>query len=290
MPDFLNLKPLAYDAASDAVLEFSKVNTVAPYEKLYDLVRKARILPLSARNMILFLYERFPDQQKSNELLELRQLPYFFGASRPYLNHRWWKLKDYRNNPYPGSFYEYSNTPSAMRNEVLQRFIELAGKYPEEGLVAAGFCRSHLNPYTLYAETNKSLTDADREDLYWKSIHIKRALPDVDYESSIGKGTFPYGGNDYVFLLFKKPLTWLIEKREPRIKSLSPGEWTEISDRMGASLRDIASVKISAERKYKYENINLEMKYKNFKTAYENWDKEIERRVKERERKDRQKN
>ncbi|MBP6662641.1 MAG: hypothetical protein KA172_06110 [Paludibacter sp.] len=282
------LKLLDYDTASDAVLAFSATYNTAAYQSLYDLVWKARILPLSARNMILHLYQKFPEKQKETEMLELKQLPYFFGAARPYIHHRWGELKSYRINPYPGSFYEYSNTPTAMRNEILERFIELANKYPEEGLVAAGFCRPHLNPFTLYAEANKNLTDAQKEDLYWKAIHIKVALPGVDYENSMEKTGYPLGGDDNVFLLFRKPLTWLIEKREDRIKSLTPADWTEISDRTDASLRLINAVNISAERKYKYEDVMLYKKYKNFKTADDNYDKELEKRLKEREKKEKQ--
>ncbi|RZK65404.1 MAG: hypothetical protein EOO85_28365, partial [Pedobacter sp.] len=48
------IKPLDYDAASNAVLTFSQTNGNGSYQSLYDLVWKARILPLSARNMILF--------------------------------------------------------------------------------------------------------------------------------------------------------------------------------------------------------------------------------------------
>ncbi|RYG47041.1 MAG: hypothetical protein EOO01_15395 [Chitinophagaceae bacterium] len=240
--------------------------------------------------MILFLYDKFPEQKKTTELLELKQLPYFFGADRPYLNHRWAGLKDYTNDVYPGCFYEYTSTPASVRNELLQRFVDLATKYPEEGLIAAGFCRSHINPFTLYAETKSDLTDAQKEDCYWKAIHVKRAMPDVDYESSIVKTQYITldGGRDYVFLLLKKPLTWLIENREDRIKSLSPADWTDISDRTGCSLNDIRVVKIFVKRKYIYENVELVKKYKNFKTAYQNMEKEIEKRFKE--QRERQKN
>jgi hypothetical protein len=285
--DIYEVKPLDYEAASDAVLAFTSTNGTASYQSLYDLVWKARILPMSARNMILFLYEKFPDQRANTELLELKQLPYFFGAGRPYLNHRWGDLKDYTNNPYPGCFYEYTNTSPAMRSEILQRFIELADKYPEEGLIAAGFCRSHINPFTLYAETNSGLTDAQKEDYYWKAIHIKRALPDVDYESSIIKTDYIFldGGNDYVFLLLKKPLTWLIEKREGRIKSLSPADWKEISDRTATFFGDIRMVRIFVKGKYFKEEVLLTKKYKNFKIAYDNDKKEIHKKIEEQRKK-----
>ncbi|RZK10501.1 MAG: hypothetical protein EOO46_10525, partial [Flavobacterium sp.] len=134
-----DFKPLPYEAAKEAVKTFSETNTTASYEDLSKLVEKARFLPLSARNMVLFLSERFPEQQRNNELLELKSLPYFFGATRPYLFRKWGLLGEYKKNPYPGCFYENAGVSASMRNEVLERFITLAAKFPEEGLVAAGF-------------------------------------------------------------------------------------------------------------------------------------------------------
>lgn len=194
------IKALDYGSASDAVLEFSKETSGKSYDVLTDLIKKASILPMSARNMLLYLYEKFPEKQQQTELLELHQLPYFFGANRPYLFPNWSRLNEYTNNPYPGSYYENIGISAEARSEILERFITLATKYPKEGLVAAGFCRPQLNPFTIYAETKANLSDLQKKELYWNALHIKRIPAETAYTDN----------RDMEYVILRKPLAWLI--------------------------------------------------------------------------------
>jgi len=260
-----NIKTLDYDSASDAVLKFSEESSGKTYEQLIELIKKASILPMATRNMILYLYEKFPERKEQTELMELQQLPYFFGANRSYLFPVWRRLYEYTNNPYPGSFYENMNAAPALRSEVLERFITLATKYPNEGLVTAGFCRPHLNPFTLYAETKTNLNDLQKENLYWNALHIKRIQADCEYSDN----------RDMEYVILRKPLAWLIRYNKDRLNALSAAEWTDIALQTVEGISHLKYFNFYVQTgKYTGRNISMRKTFSNLDKAYITAEKE----------------
>ncbi|MCX3264891.1 hypothetical protein [Pedobacter agri] len=268
------IKALDYDSASDAALEFSKETSTKSYDELTDLIKKASILPMSARNMILYLYKKYPERQQQTELLELQQLPYFFGANRPYLFPNWSRLNEYTNNPYPGSYYENAGISAEARSEILERFINLATKYPKEGLVAAGFCRPQLNPFTLYAETKANLSDLQKKELYWNALHIKRIPAETAYTDN----------RDMEYVILRKPLAWLIRYDKDGVKSLSPAEWTDIADQTIGGIFRMRNFNFYVQTgKYKGGNVSMRDNFGSLDNAYKIAEKEWKAKAKKKD-------
>lgn len=213
-------------------------------------------MPFSAEKCIEFLLEKFPEKADSTELLELATKTYFFGASRPHIY-----LGCCYTPFYPASLMEHQGVPNNSRYSVLKRFIELAKKYPEEGLEAAGFCRPHINPFILFANANKD-DETLKDDMYWRAIHTRVARRGIDFEGEPA-GILPTDDKaDMAKRQLQTPATWLVENRDARLQSLTKEDWLEIADRQNISVYYLAMVFHNPKG-----DGSLRREYKNLKKA-----------------------
>jgi hypothetical protein len=158
-----------------AVHTFVRDSALAPYDTILDLARRSRPLPFAAENCFRVLRRRFPGRIVQTEKEELFAKAYYFGAIRPNLY-----IGANSGMMYPFSRIEDGDLPKLQRRAIIERFIELTRRYPEDGRRAAGFCRSHVNPFLTYA----IWADADsvKREMYRNVLHMQVARLGRDFE------------------------------------------------------------------------------------------------------------
>jgi len=256
--DYLN-----YPAARAANFKFTAEKETATYEQLSEMIYNARLLPNTALAHLEELRLRFPEKLAESEVLELKIIPYYFGANRPYLHQRSHYEKDFY---YPKSLFEQKDIPEATRMAQLERFIALTEKHPEAGLAAAGYFRPHLNPFGLYVKAHPELSKEKIEEYYWMSLHMKVPQPGKDYTVEILNVETGHA-NAY---RLSETITWLITNSDERLKTITEAEWVEIADnRLGIGLKVLNGIFIYVKKKNKKETelVKLYKLYKNFSAA-----------------------
>lgn len=215
--------PLDRSAATAACAAFVRDSATGSYDTLLARAQRARLWPFATSTYLATLYRRFPERRSEIEQEELRAMPYYFGASRPNLMPG--VLCSYA--AYPPPAIQNADVPEPFRIQLVDRFIELARKYPAQGLVAAGYCRQQNNPFLLCAQACND--DACLAEMYWNVVHTRIAHRGRDYEGpSIDEYVDVTKSDPAASRQLGKALHWLSRNRDAELKALSTEDWREI--------------------------------------------------------------
>lgn len=255
---------LSYPAARAANQQFIAQKQTATYEQLSEMLLNARMLPNTTLANLDELRARFPEKATESEVLELRLLPFYFGANRPYLHPRSYFEKDFY---YPTTHFENESIAENDRIAKLERFIALAKKHPVQALLSAGYFRPHLNPFQLYVKLHPELDMETIENFYWMALYTKVPQPKIDYSVEVTFVETDRANSHRIHV----PLTWLVINSDERLKTLTPSDWMELADqRLGVGLKRLGYSQIYVPKKpgsKETKTVKLNKLYKNFAAA-----------------------
>lgn len=258
-----------FTGATTAIEVFQKVKETATFEDLANLLQEGKLLFLSNNENLKYLYTRFPERKADTERLELELLPYFFGANRSYLEPIYDEQGMDTKMYYPSTSYEVSD--KTKRKEMVDRFLELNNKYPQQGAEALKLFRRHLNPYIKYVQLMDAYANYDRtiteiqNEMYLKAIHSKITGSDAQ--------------TAFASLIQNKAI-------HEKLKQLTPEDWIMMAEEQQYSVGSIWDVQIYLKNK---GWINLGERYKNLDKAKTIWNKEITKKVRQEMRDERKK-
>lgn len=257
-----------FAGATTAIEVFQSVKETATFDDLAKLVFEGKLLFFTNNKNLNYLYTRFPERKADIELIELQLLPYFFGANRTYLEPIYDKDGMETAMYYPSSSFEIADKPE--KQEMVDRFLELNKKYPQQGQEALKLFRRHLNPYMKYTQlmdryTNNQSTQDIKNEMYLKAIHTK--LTGSDAKTAFGA---------------------LVQNKEmhEKLKLLTVEDWRLMAEEQQGNMNDIWRVQIYLKNK---GWINLGNRYSNLEKARNLWDKEITKKVRQEMRDERKK-
>lgn len=253
--------PIDRRAAIAACASFLQVSITGSLDTLLAHAARARLMPFTTGVFFEHLYYRFPGERARIEEAELLAMPYYFGAGRP--------------NVIPGSVCSYTAypppaidneaLPAVTRARIIERFVDLARKYPEQGLIAAGYCRPAVNPFLLYAKTCED--EACRAEMYRNVLHTRIARLGSDYEG--------VSMNEYVDATKSHPaarrqlaqaLYWLSRYRDAELRALSTDDWRAICRAQALHPYDVSTLVRDAD-------YPMAKPYPKLNSAIKNWPK-----------------
>lgn len=149
-----NRVPKGFDRYMNAVDRgISKILTdslTMPLDTLLTHIWNSRLFPATSIGYLKKLQKQFPTKKEYMEKIELEIMPYFFGASTPYVSSP-------IGYTYPLCGFEMMG--GEEQKALLNRFEELESAYPEMALKMAGNCRHGFNPFYKYATSNLPLAN-----------------------------------------------------------------------------------------------------------------------------------
>ena len=258
-----------FAGATTAIEVFQTVKETATFDDLAKLVFEGKLLFFTNNKNLKYLYTRFPERKADIELIELQLLPYFFGANRTYLQPIYDKDGMDTEMYYPSSSYEIADKPE--KQEMVNRFLELNKKYPQQGEEALKLFRRHLNPYIKYVQLMDAYANYDRtiteiqNEMYLKAIHSKITGSDAQ--------------TAFASLIQNNAI-------HEKLKQLTPEDWIMMAEEQQYSVGSIWDVQIYLKNK---GWINLGERYKNLDKAKTIWNKEITKKVRQEMRDERKK-
>lgn len=217
-----------YDSALSAIEEYEKSAATNDFEVSLNQLLKTIDFPqfYSAAHKQLAL--KFPDHRDVIEKQELEGIHVYFGSARPYVNFS----LEYK---YPFSSYEILD--STERVILLNRFEELASKFPDLALIVAGKCRNHLNPFHLYSTSNLTLinkTDGKRLEFLYNSLRSVR--PNFTTKTTLSKDSW----RSIADVMLRKSSEELKLVYPTFVSNMSGEEWLEISKANKINLEYVA--------------------------------------------------
>ena len=209
--------------AENAYTIFMKEYSSASYDSLYNWVWRMRVFPFSTSQCLKLMNSSFPDKTTEIELLELKTMPYYFGAVRPNLT----RVSNDYPLFYPETMIQNPIIKKNVEDGIIKRFIELDKKYPPEGAIAAGFCRAECNPYVIYADWN--ISPEITAEYHIKNLYRPVAVRGRDF---IG---FAVNDGDTRHIPAQterqigKSARWLVNNRPEWLENLSKEQWIAIA-------------------------------------------------------------
>ena len=225
--------PVDYIPAVRAYMAFVKDSANASYDTLMALAIRCRPLPYSTGRILLQLRKKFPEHIEAIEQSELMAKAYYFGANRPNIY-----MGSNYSISYPLSRVEDGALENDLRANMIERFVALAKKYPEKGLIAAGYCRPHTSPFLLYSKWCKD--DDCLADMYTRIVYTRIARRGRDYEGYPANDNSVYDQDKLLERQLGVAAPWLVAHRSEMLENLSVEEWLKIADAQDLDIRRIA--------------------------------------------------
>ncbi len=231
--------------ASKNLYEFRRLANTESFEKLMDLIWMGSRYALSTTDNLNSLKKRFPQKIDTLEKAELNMMANYFGGYRALFYNT--------TDPYyPKSIFEILSDND--KKVLMKQFDYLAKKFPLKGLLMAGNCRDHLNPYYIEGLTFSKLLNND--DVAIKFEANKKVLFSI-HTPILQIGEKPSNDNyekvkNKIFRRFKDSFQW-IERNYPNyVYDLLKEDWKKIADAQGVPLLYIQYV--VSEFSYNYSS------------------------------------
>ncbi len=212
-----------YRSAADAYMAFVRDSSSASYDTLMARAKRTRLLPYATSRVHAKLRERFPERIEAIEQDELMAKAYYFGANRPNVF-----MGSNGSIAYPVSRVEDSELGNDLRAAMVKRFVALSNKYPQQAMIAAGYCRPHTSPFLLYAKWCKN--DSCRADMYTRVLYTRMARMGRDYEGYSSWDQSRYDMDRRMELQLGIAGPWLAANRQEQLERITTEEWRSIAE------------------------------------------------------------